>query len=273
MCTVGIRQFALFDIGQSSRFFRFLLHRALLLSPARWNAAGRAAAAASPPRAAPTSALMTSRASRAAVFSRRASSATEGRFLAPLFPSDDEEGHPGKAPGRPSSRRCAAPAPGAAPASNRLAGPGVDHLGVVAAADYPGLAAGPGGRGRHRGRRPASPLPRRPAAPGQPRVPRGRAQTRRDPRCPGQGSAERKGHQAAGRGHPRLPARGRRRTLATLLTEAAGPLGRRDRAALRTLSGVAPVTKRSGKTRFVVMRHAAQVRLRQAVFHWAGRPC
>src|SRR3712207_9504137 len=37
----------------------------------------------------------------------------------------------------------------------------------------------------------------------------------------------------------------------------------------RTLSGVAPVTKRSGKTRIVVMRYAAQVRLRQAVFHWA----
>ena len=37
-------------------------------------------------------------------------------------------------------------------------------------------------------------------------------------------------------------------TLATLLTEAAGPLARRDYAALRTLSGVAPVTKRSGKT-------------------------
>jgi transposase len=35
-------------------------------------------------------------------------------------------------------------------------------------------------------------------------------------------------------------------TLATLLTEAAGPLARRDYAALRTLSGVAPVTKRSG---------------------------
>jgi hypothetical protein len=31
---------------------------------------------------------------------------------------------------------------------------------------------------------------------------------------------------------------------------------------------VAPVTKRSGKTRIVVMRYAAQVRLRQAVFHW-----
>jgi hypothetical protein len=65
-----------------------------------------------------------------------------------------------------------------------------------------------------------------------------------------------------------LPGVGRS-TLATLLTEAAGPLGRRDHAALRTLSGVAPVTKRSGKTRIVVMRYAAQVRLRQAVFHWA----
>jgi transposase len=58
-------------------------------------------------------------------------------------------------------------------------------------------------------------------------------------------------------------------TLATLLTEAGDPLARRDHAALRTLSGVAPVTKRSGKTRIVVMRYAAQVRLRQAVFHWA----
>jgi transposase len=57
--------------------------------------------------------------------------------------------------------------------------------------------------------------------------------------------------------------------LATLLTEARDPLARRDHAALRTLSGVAPVTKRSGKTRIVIMRYAAQVRLRQAVFHWA----
>jgi hypothetical protein len=32
---------------------------------------------------------------------------------------------------------------------------------------------------------------------------------------------------------------------------------------------VAPVTKRSGKTCIVVMRYAAQIRLRQAVFHWA----
>jgi transposase len=65
-----------------------------------------------------------------------------------------------------------------------------------------------------------------------------------------------------------LPGVGRG-TLAALLTEAAGPLARRDRAALRTLSGVAPVTKRSGKSQVVVMRHAAQARLRQAVFHWA----
>ena len=48
--------------------------------------------------------------------------------------------------------------------------------------------------------------------------------------------------------------------LAILLTEARDPLARRDYAALRTLSGVAPVTKRSGKTRIVVMRYAAHVR-------------
>lgn len=58
-------------------------------------------------------------------------------------------------------------------------------------------------------------------------------------------------------------------TLAALLTEAAGPLARRDYAALRTLSGVAPVTKRSGKSCVVIMRYAAQARLREAVFHWA----
>src|SRR3954464_5329072 len=57
--------------------------------------------------------------------------------------------------------------------------------------------------------------------------------------------------------------------LAILLTEAGDPLTRRDHAALRTLSGVAPVTKRSGKTCIVVMRYAAHDRLRHAVFHWA----
>src|SRR3954465_9467359 len=35
------------------------------------------------------------------------------------------------------------------------------------------------------------------------------------------------------------------------------------------MSGVAPVTKRSGKSCLVIMRYAAQVRLRNAVFHWA----
>jgi hypothetical protein len=58
-------------------------------------------------------------------------------------------------------------------------------------------------------------------------------------------------------------------TLATLLAGAAGPLGRRDHAALRTLPGVAPVTKRSGKSHLVGMRQAAQARLRQAVSHGA----
>jgi transposase len=57
--------------------------------------------------------------------------------------------------------------------------------------------------------------------------------------------------------------------LATLLTEAPGPLTGRDYKALRTLSGVAPVTKRSGKSCVVVMRHAANARVREAVFHWA----
>jgi len=57
--------------------------------------------------------------------------------------------------------------------------------------------------------------------------------------------------------------------LATLLAEASGPISRRDYQALRTLSGVAPVTKRSGKSHIVVMRYAAHVRLRNTVYHWA----
>src|SRR3954467_1572375 len=44
--------------------------------------------------------------------------------------------------------------------------------------------------------------------------------------------------------------------LATLLAKAGDPLARRDYAALRTLSGVAAVTKRSGKSHVVVMRYA-----------------
>jgi transposase len=57
--------------------------------------------------------------------------------------------------------------------------------------------------------------------------------------------------------------------LATLLAEAAEPLQRRDYHALRSLAGVAPVTRRSGKRRIVLMRQACQMRLRTAVYHWA----
>jgi transposase len=57
--------------------------------------------------------------------------------------------------------------------------------------------------------------------------------------------------------------------LTTLLAEAPEPVRRRDYHALRTLSGVAPVTRRSGKRCIVVMRQACHRRLRTAVYHWA----
>jgi len=57
--------------------------------------------------------------------------------------------------------------------------------------------------------------------------------------------------------------------LATLLAEAWEALRRRDYHALRCLSGVAPVTKRSGKTCRVQMRRAVLVRLRNAIYYWA----
>jgi len=57
--------------------------------------------------------------------------------------------------------------------------------------------------------------------------------------------------------------------LATLLAEASDALLRRDYHALRCLSGVAPITKRSGKSRIVLMRQAVHVRLRNSVYHWA----
>jgi transposase len=57
--------------------------------------------------------------------------------------------------------------------------------------------------------------------------------------------------------------------LATLLAEGSDPLQRRDYSALRCLAGVAPVTKRSGKSRVVVRRHACNPRLANAVYHWA----
>jgi len=57
--------------------------------------------------------------------------------------------------------------------------------------------------------------------------------------------------------------------LATLLAEASDPLQRRDYPALRCLAGVAPVTKRSGKSRLVVRRYACNQRLANAMYHWA----
>jgi hypothetical protein len=57
--------------------------------------------------------------------------------------------------------------------------------------------------------------------------------------------------------------------LAALVSEASGLLGSRDYPALRTLCGVAPVTRRSGKSHIVIMRYAAHVRLRNTVYHWA----
>jgi transposase len=61
--------------------------------------------------------------------------------------------------------------------------------------------------------------------------------------------------------------------LATLLAEASQPLAARDYQALRTLCGVAPVTrnsgKRSGPRSIVVMRQACCLRLRDALYHWA----
>jgi transposase len=57
--------------------------------------------------------------------------------------------------------------------------------------------------------------------------------------------------------------------LATLLAEAWDALQRRDYAALRSLAGVAPVTRKSGKSCIVVRRQACHDRLANAMYHWA----
>jgi transposase len=59
------------------------------------------------------------------------------------------------------------------------------------------------------------------------------------------------------------------RIAATMLAEAAHVLRERDYHGLRTLGGIAPVTKRSGKSRMVQMRYACQRRVR-AAFYWWG---
>jgi transposase len=65
-----------------------------------------------------------------------------------------------------------------------------------------------------------------------------------------------------------LPGVGRT-VLATLLAEGWDALQRRDYAALRSLTGAAPVTKRSGKSLVVVRRQARHPRLSKAMYHWA----
>jgi transposase len=57
--------------------------------------------------------------------------------------------------------------------------------------------------------------------------------------------------------------------LATLLTEAPDALQRRDYHVLRCLTGAAPVTRRSGRSRIVLRRYACNPRLANAVYHWA----
>jgi transposase len=57
--------------------------------------------------------------------------------------------------------------------------------------------------------------------------------------------------------------------LATLLAEAWDLLQRRDYHGLRCLCGVAPVTKRSGKSKLVHRRLAIHWRLANAVHHWS----
>lgn len=81
-------------------------------------------------------------------------------------------------------------------------------------------------------------------------------------------------HRRSGHGRRKTLVRRRglgvgRVVLATLLAEAPDALQRRDYHALRCLSGVALITKHSGKSRIVLMRQAVHVRLRNSVYHWA----
>ena len=60
------------------------------------------------------------------------------------------------------------------------------------------------------------------------------------------------------------------RVLSTLLSEGGNLLEERNYKALRCLGGVAPVTRRSGKTISVMRRQAIQHRLSDAIYHWAN---
>lgn len=56
---------------------------------------------------------------------------------------------------------------------------------------------------------------------------------------------------------------------ATMLAEASQPLRDRDYQALRHYAGAAPVTRRSGKKKVIVMRYACNEQLRNALYHWS----
>jgi transposase len=56
---------------------------------------------------------------------------------------------------------------------------------------------------------------------------------------------------------------------ATMLSEASQALADRNYDQLRALGGVAPVTRRSGKAKLVIRRHACNPRLAQALYHMA----
>lgn len=60
-----------------------------------------------------------------------------------------------------------------------------------------------------------------------------------------------------------------RSVAAGLLAEAAPLLALRAYPAVRALGGLAPVTKRSGKSFVVLMRYGCNTRLRNAFYHWA----
>jgi transposase len=57
--------------------------------------------------------------------------------------------------------------------------------------------------------------------------------------------------------------------VATMLAEAAQALAARDYHALRALSGIAPITRQSGKSASVLMRRGCNGRMRNAFYHWA----
>ncbi len=62
-------------------------------------------------------------------------------------------------------------------------------------------------------------------------------------------------------------------TMAVLFSEAEPSLKQRNYSTLRTLSGVAPVTKRSRRKLLVCQRRAVNQLLQDAVYHWAANAC